>query len=71
MKTTGIILAIAGLVVLVVYILYKIFMVIAGIPFWIKVGLVLLIIGGILVLISLIRERIGDSKKESFKGIKK
>jgi len=70
-KTTGIIFAIAGLVVLVVYILYEIFKVIAGIPPWIKVGLVLLIIGGILVLISLIRERIGDSKKEPFKGIEK
>ena len=70
MRTVGIFLALAGAAVVVIYILYLVFQAIIDIPFPIKAGFGLIVIGGILFIVSLIRERRSDAKKESFRGIK-
>ncbi len=70
MRTVGIFLALAGAAVVVIYIVYLVFQAIIDIPFPIKAGLGLIVIGGILFIVSLIRERRSDAKKESFRGIK-
>jgi hypothetical protein len=41
------------------------------VPFWIKVGLTLLIVGGGLLIVSLIKERRSDAEKEPYGGIEK
>ena len=70
MRTVGIFLALAGAAVVVIYILYLVFQAIIDIPFPIKAGFGLIVIGGILFIVSLIRERRSDAKKESLRGIK-
>lgn len=70
MRTVGIFLALAGAAVVVIYIVYLVFQAIIDIPFPIKAGFGLIVIGGILFIVSLIRERRSDAKKESFRGIK-
>ncbi len=70
MRPTGTYLAIAGAVIIVLFILFQLLRVIVAIPFWIIVGLVLIIVGAILLFISLIRERVSDSKKEDFEEVK-
>jgi len=71
MRTTGIFLALAGATVIILYILYTVLETLVSVPFWIKVGLALLIIGGGLLVVSLVKERRSDADKESFRGIEK
>lgn len=71
MRTTGIFMALAGAAIIVIYIIYLVFKAIIDIAFPIKAGLGLVVIGGILLIVSLIKERGKDAKKESFRGIKK
>ncbi|MCH8011447.1 MAG: hypothetical protein IIA61_05805 [Candidatus Marinimicrobia bacterium] len=68
MRTVGIFLALAGAAVVVIYIAYLVFQAIIDIPFPIKAGLGLIIIGGILFIVSLIRERRSDAKKNHSGG---
>ncbi len=71
MRTTGIFLALAGATVIILYILYTVLETLVSVPFWIKVGLALLIIGGGLLVVSLVKERRSDADKEPFRGIEK
>lgn len=70
MRTTGTYLAIAGAAIIVLFILFQLLRAIVAIPFWIMIGLVLIIVGAILLFTSLIRERVSDSKKEDFEEVK-
>lgn len=69
MRTAGIYLAVAGAVIIVLYVFYEVLRAIVSVPFWMKAGLALVVIGGILLVISLIRERVSDSRTEKFKEI--
>lgn len=69
MRTAGIYLAVAGAVIIVLYVFYEVLRAIVSVPFWMKAGLTLVVIGGILLIISLIRERVSDSRTEKFKEI--
>jgi len=69
MKTAGTYIAIAGVVIIVLYVFYIVVKAIVSIPFLVMVGLALIILGAILLFVSLIRERVTNSKKEDFKEI--
>ena len=70
MRTVGIYLAVAGGAIIVLYALYQVLAAIVSISFPIQVGLILLIAGGVIVFISIIRERAQDTKREKFRGTK-
>ncbi len=70
MRKSGIYLALAGAAIIALYILYWILEAILNINMIVKIGIVLLVIGGILFIVSLIRERANDIKGESFRGTK-
>lgn len=69
MRTAGTYLSVAGAAIIVLYVLFQVLRAIITVPFWVKAGLALIIIGAILLFISLIRERVSDAKKESFDEI--
>lgn len=71
MRTMGIFLALTGAAVIILYILYTVLETLVTVPFWIKVGLALLIVGGGLLIVSLIKERRSDAENEPYGGIKK
>ena len=66
MRTAGTYIAVAGAAIIVLYVIYQVVRAIITIPFLVKAGLALIILGGILLFVSFIRERISDAKKESF-----
>ena len=68
LRTSGIYLALAGAAIIALYILYWILDSVLNISTIVKIGVVLLLVGGILLVISIIRERTEDAKKESFRG---
>jgi uncharacterized membrane protein len=68
LRTTGIYLALAGAAIIALYILYWILDSVLNISTIVKIGVVLLVVGGILLVISIIRERTEDAKKETFRG---
>lgn len=69
MRTAGTYLLVAGAAIIVLYVLFQVLRAIITVPFWVKAGLALIIIGAILLFVSLIRERVSDAKKESFEKI--
>ncbi|MAG20950.1 MAG: hypothetical protein QF613_05435 [Candidatus Marinimicrobia bacterium] len=71
MRTTGVFLALTGAAVIILFILYTVLETLVTVPFWIKVGLTLLIVGGGLLIVSLIKERRSDAEKEPYGGIEK
>ncbi len=70
MRSAGTYLAIAGAVIIALYISYQVLRALILIPFWVKAGLALIIVGGILLFVSLIKERMSDAKKENLKEVK-
>ena len=68
LRTSGICLALAGAAIIALYILYWILDSVLNISTIVKIGVVLLVVGGILLVISIIRERTEDAKKETFRG---
>ncbi len=68
MRTSGIYLALAGGAIIALYILYWILDSILNISTIVKIGVILLVVGGILLVLSIIRERTEDAKKETFRG---
>ena len=70
MKTAGIFMVLGGLTIIIVYIVYKMLEAIVLIPSEVKIAIALIVIGGLFMLTSMIKERISDSKNEIFKGIK-
>ena len=70
MRTAGIFMVIGGVVIIVVYIVYKLLEAIVLIPSQVKIAVALIVVGGFLMLASMIKERISDSKDESFQGVK-
>ncbi len=68
MRTSGIYLALAGGAIIALYILYWILDSILNISTIVKIGVILLLVGGILLVLSIIRERTEDAKKETFRG---
>ena len=70
MRTSGIFMALAGVVIIAFYIIYELLKVIVFIPSKMRIAVALILVGGLLVLASMIKERVSDSKGESFKGIK-
>ena len=68
MRTSGIYLALAGAAIIALYVLYWILDSVLNISTIVKIGVVLLMVGGILLIISIIRERTEDAKKETFRG---
>ena len=67
LRTSGIYLALAGAAIIALYILYWILDSVLNISTIVKIGVVLLVVGGILLVISIIRERTEDAKKETFR----
>ena len=71
MRTSGIFMVLAGIVIIAFYIIYELLKVIVFlIPNNMRIALALILVGGLLVLASVIKERVSDSKGESFKGVK-
>ena len=70
MRTAGIFMVLGGIAIIVVYIVYKLLEAIVLIPSEVKIAVALIVVGGLLILASMIKERISDSKNESFKGVK-
>ncbi len=68
LRTSGIYLALAGAAIIALYVLYWILDSVLNISTIVKIGVVLLMVGGILLVISIIRERTEDAKKETFRG---
>ena len=68
MRISGIYLALAGAAIIALYVLYWILDSVLNISTIVKIGVVLLVVGGILLVISIIRERTEDAKKETFRG---
>ena len=60
----------AGIVIIAFYIIYEILKVIVFITSKMRIAAALILVGGLLVLASMIKERVSDSKGESFKGVK-
>ena len=70
MRTAGIFMVLGGVAIIVIYIVYKLLEAIVLIPSEVKIAVALIVVGGLLILASMIKERISDSKDESFKGVK-
>ena len=60
----------AGSAIIVFYIINELLKVIVFIPSKMRIAVALILVGGLLVLGSMIKERVSDSKGESFKGVK-
>ena len=59
----------AGSAIIVFYIIYELLKVIVFIPSKMRIAVALILVGGLLVLASMIKERVSDSKGESFKRV--
>ena len=70
MRTSGIFMVLAGSAIIVFYIIYELLKVIVFIPSKMRIAVALILVGGLLVLASMIKERVSDSKVESFKRVK-
>ena len=70
MRTSGIFMVLAGIVIIAFYIIYELLKVIVFIPSKMRIAVALILVGGLLVLASMIKERVSDSKGESFIGVK-
>ncbi len=70
MRTAGIFMVLGGVAMIVVYIVYKLLEAIVLIPSEVKIAVALIVVGGLLMLASMIKERISDFKDEPFKGVK-
>ena len=70
MRTSGIFMVLSGSAIIVFYIIYELLKVIVFIPSKMRIAVALILVGGLLVLASMIKERVSDSKGESFKRVK-
>ena len=70
MRTSGVFMLLAGGVIIVFYIIYELLKIIVFIPSKMRIAVALIVVGGLVVLASMIKERISDSKGESFKGVR-
>ena len=52
------------------YIIYELLKVIVFIPSRMRIAVALIVLGGLLLLGSVIKDRVNDSKKETFKGVR-
>ena len=60
----------AGIVIIAFYVIYELLKVIVFIPGKMRIVVALILMGGLLVLASMIKERVSDPKGESFKGVR-
>ena len=60
----------AGIVIIAFYVIYELLKVIVFIPGKMRIAVALILMGGLLVLASMIKERVSDPKGESFKGVR-
>ena len=70
MRTSGFFMLLAGVVIIAFYIIYELLKIIVFIPSKMRIAVALIVVGGLLVLASMIKERVSDSKGESFKGVR-
>ena len=70
MRTSGVFMLLAGVVIIAFYIIYELLKIIVFIPSKMRIAVALIVVGGLLVLASMIKERVSDSKGESFKRVK-
>ena len=70
MRTAGIFMMLGGVAIIVVYMIIEVLKAIKEIPQHATIAIVLIVVGGLLMLVSMIKERISDSKDEPFKGVK-
>jgi len=70
MRTSGIFMVLAGIVIIAFYIIYELLKVIVFIPSKMRIAVALILVGGLLVVASMIKERVSDSKSAPFKGVK-
>ncbi|HHZ81061.1 MAG TPA: hypothetical protein EYN68_10610 [Candidatus Marinimicrobia bacterium] len=70
MRTSGVFMLLAGVVIIAFYIIYELLKIIVFIPSKMRIAVALIVVGGLLVLASMIKERVSDSKGESFKGVR-
>ena len=70
MRTSGVFMLLAGVVIIAFYIIYELLKIIVIIPCKMRMAVALIVVGGLLVLASMIKERVSDSKGESFKGVR-
>ena len=59
-----------GIVIIAFYVIYELLKVIVFIPGKMRIVVALILMGGLLVLASMIKERVSDPKGESFKGVR-
>jgi hypothetical protein len=70
MRASGVFMLLAGVVIIAFYIIYELLKIIVFIPSKMRIAVALIVVGGLLVLASMIKERVSDSKGESFKGVR-
>ena len=70
MRTSGIFMVLSGRAIIVFYIIYELLKVIVFIPSKMRIAVALIVLGGLLLLGSVIKDRVNDSKKETFKGVR-
>ena len=70
MRTSGVFMLLAGVVIIAFYIIFELLKIIVFIPSKMRIAVALIVVGGLLVLASMIKERVSDSKGESFKGVR-
>ena len=70
MRTSGVFMLLAGVVIIAFYIIYELLKIIVFIPSKMRIAVALIVVGGLLGLASMIKERVSDSKGESFKGVR-
>jgi len=70
MRASGVFMFLAGVVIIAFYIIYELLKIIVFIPSKMRIAVALIVVGGLLVLASMIKERVSDSKGESFKGVR-
>ncbi|HJM09991.1 MAG: hypothetical protein QF674_03980 [Candidatus Marinimicrobia bacterium] len=70
MRTSGIFMVLSGSAIIVFYIIYELLKVIVFIPSKMRIAVALIVLGGLLLLGSVIKDRVNDSKKETFKGVR-
>ncbi|MFQ6676510.1 MAG: hypothetical protein ACE5LH_09250, partial [Fidelibacterota bacterium] len=64
MRTTGIFLVLAGAAMIVFYVLYEVLQAVIRVPFPVKAGFGLLLLGAILFVIGVIRDRMRYSRNK-------
>ena len=66
MRTSGIFMVLAGIVIIAFYIIYELLKVIVFIPSKMRIAVALIVLGGLLLLGSVVKDRVNDSKKRNF-----